>query len=327
MKKKKYLNYDHDLKRIFNSSKEFSFNRDNRNKGPIYLKKFLKSKNIIISNKVSSNTAVHFFAKGNLLKKKNYLIHNEIENVIEGNTYKNMKKNFDKIFTTLDDFVDNKKFFKIFDPNFFPKIKKKPFFNNKRKLLCCISGNKYTKTKQRGDLYIKRYEDIKWFEKKIIDDFDLYGVGWQSFRRNNNFFNKVIFKFLNRLLPHNSNLINKSNRGKIKKKNILYNYKFSICYENSSSYNGYITEKIFDAFFYGNIPIYLGAPNITKYIPSNCFIDRRRFKDQKSLHNYLVTMNDDRIFQYKKNILKFLKSNKAKSFSPQNFAKLIYKNI
>ena len=75
MKKKKYLNYDHDLKRIFNSSKEFSFNRDNRNKGPIYLKKFLKSKNIIISNKVSSNTAVHFFAKGNLLKKKNYLIH------------------------------------------------------------------------------------------------------------------------------------------------------------------------------------------------------------------------------------------------------------
>lgn len=46
---------------------------------------------------------------------------------------------------------------------------------------------------------------------------------------------------------------------------IYANYKFIICFENSKT-NGYVTEKIFNVFLSGSIPIYDGAPNIVYYI-------------------------------------------------------------
>lgn len=52
---------------------------------------------------------------------------------------------------------------------------------------------------------------------------------------------------------------------------IYSEYKFIICFENSKT-DGYITEKIFNVFLSGSIPIYDGAPNITDYIVSGSFI-------------------------------------------------------
>ncbi|EOI4125523.1 TPA: glycosyltransferase family 10 [Campylobacter jejuni] len=45
------------------------------------------------------------------------------------------------------------------------------------------------------------------------------------------------------------------------KHEILLKYKFNICFENSS-YPGYLTEKLFDAFFAGCIPIYWGDTSL-----------------------------------------------------------------
>ena len=64
-------------------------------------------------------------------------------------------------------------------------------------------------------------------------------------------------------------------------------YKFSICYENTRGVPGYITEKIFDSFQAGVVPVYLGAPNITDEVPAGCFIDRRKFSSYQKLHAYL----------------------------------------
>ena len=51
------------------------------------------------------------------------------------------------------------------------------------------------------------------------------------------------------------------------------NISFAICYENARDIPGYITEKIFDCFFAGCVPIYWGgAPNVTDHIPANTFI-------------------------------------------------------
>lgn len=52
---------------------------------------------------------------------------------------------------------------------------------------------------------------------------------------------------------------------------IYSQYKFIICFENSKT-DGYITEKIFNVFLSGSIPIYDGAPNITDYIVPGSFI-------------------------------------------------------
>jgi hypothetical protein len=52
---------------------------------------------------------------------------------------------------------------------------------------------------------------------------------------------------------------------------IYSKYKFIICFENSKT-PGYVTEKIFNVFLSGSIPIYDGAPNITNYIVPGSFI-------------------------------------------------------
>jgi hypothetical protein len=52
---------------------------------------------------------------------------------------------------------------------------------------------------------------------------------------------------------------------------IFSQYKFIIVFENSVT-DGYITEKIFNVFASGSIPIYNGAPNITDFINPKSFI-------------------------------------------------------
>ena len=58
----------------------------------------------------------------------------------------------------------------------------------------------------------------------------------------------------------------------------LSKYKFSICFENSIT-AGYISEKIFDCFYAGTIPIYYGDPNVKESIDPDSFIDFRKFDD------------------------------------------------
>jgi hypothetical protein len=46
----------------------------------------------------------------------------------------------------------------------------------------------------------------------------------------------------------------------------IANYKFHLAFENSR-HDGYISEKIWQSFYAGTVPIYLGAPNIRNYLP------------------------------------------------------------
>jgi hypothetical protein len=59
---------------------------------------------------------------------------------------------------------------------------------------------------------------------------------------------------------------------------VLSKYKFVVCFENSYS-AGYLTEKIFNCFFAGTLPIYKGCPDIANYIQPSCFIDAMREED------------------------------------------------
>lgn len=90
---------------------------------------------------------------------------------------------------------------------------------------------------------------------------------------------------------------------------------------------GYVTEKIFDAFYALTIPIYWGAPNVTSYIPSNCFIDMRNFKNYDELYAFLTTMDEKSYNEYLTNIQLFLESNAFKSFCVKNVTLLMSKAI
>ena len=192
-------------------------------------------------------------------------------------------------------------------PQSYNGILKDCFENTNRKFLTLINANKKPRF-QHGELYSKRIDAITFFAK--TNDVDLYGFGW----------NKPILFF-----PYwlHRRAIKKVYRGSTEfKYQTLSKYNFAICFENCT-FEGYITEKIFDCFVVGTIPIYYGAPDIEKYIPKNCFIDMRDFKDYSELRLFLKSLTPSQINSYKTNIRNYLESEQYKPFRQEHFAKTV----
>ncbi|WP_333804538.1 glycosyltransferase family 10 domain-containing protein [Sulfurospirillum sp.] len=254
--------------------------------------------------------------------KKSYLLLFESELIKQNNWDLAKHQHFNKIFTWHDDFIDNKKYFKM---NFSQEISQNIHkdLSQKQKLCTLVAGNK--KVKHPLELYTKRLDAIKWFEKYHLDDFDFYGIGWDDYTHENKYIRFLFkkLKILKLFKPHYA-----SYKGKIKsKKEVLEKYKFAICYENARDIPGYITEKIFDCFFAGCVPIYWGANNITEHIPKECFIDKRNFETYEELYFYISNMDKKTYINYLNSIKLFLNSDKAYVFSSEYFAKTIVNNI
>jgi hypothetical protein len=230
-----------------------------------------------------------------------------------------LHKNYKKIFTWNDALIDNQRYFKVNYAFEFPdQIYKK---NIKNRLVCLIAGHK--KSNFPYELYSEREKAIKWYQQNSVTDFDLYGVGWDRYQFSVPFISKI----LNRLLPIKSKEYT-SYKGKVKSKHdVMKNYKFAICYENIYGDNGYITEKIFDAFAAGCVPVYLGAPNVKDYIPEACFIDKRDFKSYSELHDFLKNMSEKTYFSYLDAIDCFFQSAQSIPFRAEYFAKTIVDEV
>lgn len=93
-------------------------------------------------------------------------------------------------------------------------------------------------------------------------------------------------KFMNnRRLP--------ADKGRESKLGVISSYKFTIAFENARS-NDYVTEKLFDAFWAGSVPVYFGAPNVEKFVPGrDSYIDAARFADPKDLADHLIAIARD----------------------------------
>ena len=180
------------------------------------------------------------------------------------------------------------------------------------------------------ELYSKRVEAIRWFEKNHIKDFDLYGVGWNKYR----FKGVKIVRALNRL-PYFPKFFLRftkqtylSYKGTLEnKRTVMEKYKFSICYENARDIPGYITEKIFDSFFAGCVPIYWGANNVFDYIPKECFIDKRDFTSYEDLYSFIKNMSNGSYMQYLESIENYLDSEDSFQFQGEGFSKKIVSDI
>jgi hypothetical protein len=256
---------------------------------------------------------------------KSFLILWESEFIRPDNYNKSNHDMFKKVFTWHDKFVDNKKYIKINFVHRFPeKINKD--INNKESLCVLIAGNKKPPYTKIGDLYSEREKAIRWFEENHPNDFDLYGVGWNRYR----FSGPKLFRALNRI-PMLPEIYMKftacgypSYKGMVaRKKPIMEKYKFSICYENVQGIPGYITEKIFDSFFAGCVPIYLGADNISDYIPKNCFVDKRDFNSYECLYQFMNGIGEVEYLNYLDNIQYFLNSEQARQFQAESFANIV----
>lgn len=212
---------------------------------------------------------------------------------------------FKKIYTWNDSQVNNKKIFKFYFPQDLKTMKPINFID--KKLMVMINRNApgyYRLFSLFGkNNYFKRKKVATFLSKKYERDFDLFGRGWK--------------------------INSKSYKGEYKgdKLKKLANYKFCICFENASQ-DGYITEKIFDCFRAGCVPVYLGPHNISKYIPQNTYIDFKGYSDNEKLVRFLKDMEKVEYNKYLTNAKKFLGSKKTiKYWSRDAFEKMIINEV
>ena len=128
------------------------------------------------------------------------------------------------------------------------------------------------------DLYNTRINALLYFSRN--KNFDLYGQGWN---------NTILGISKNDQQRIRNSYCGKFPRGNENKHEILKNYQFAFCFENTV-FPGYVTEKIFDSILCGAIPIYYGAPDISEFIPKDVFIDFKRFNTFNELEYYLINM-------------------------------------
>lgn len=250
-------------------------------------------------------------------------------------------KNFDKVFTFDTKLVDHKKFIQYnypidFETEALPgPVSEKEF--NERKLCTLMAGTFSVlphKPEMKSLLY-ERYKAIRWFNKMAPHDFDLYSRAaiekkFEEFR-GASYLQKFVpalrqsigtYKF-----KKNIQAVFKGSAGAHKKIETMKNYRFYICYENTQGINGLISEKIFDCFAASCVPIYAGAPDISRYVPANCFIDKTKFASYEDLHKFLVSMTYAEYTEYISSIIQFMSSSKTEPFKVNSFTKTIISTI
>ena len=175
------------------------------------------------------------------------------------------------------------------------------YWNRENRLnrIVVINGN-HKPASYKGELYSKRIEVMAQLNKE--NWVDLYGRDWDKW-----------WSRVSLWLPYwknRSELMSIYKGACSSKLEILSQYNFSLCFENMAM-EGYITEKIFDGFYAGTVPIYLGAKDIQQWIPENTYIDFRNFKTISDLIQYLNGLSSKNLQDYKENARIFLQSDEG----------------
>jgi hypothetical protein len=254
-----------------------------------------------------------------------YLLLSETPTILPVNL--NVPAAYRKVFSWDDTRIDDTRFIKINLPNRLT-IPAVDGFTHRDRFCCVIAGNKAAAVPDSRELYSERVRAIRWFEKYAPQDFDLYGTSWDIPPVQPG----LVGKLVKRLWGYAPRYLRPqpfpSYRGKVERKHdVLQRTRFSICYENVRDMPGYITEKIFDCFFAGCVPIYWGANNVADHIPADCYIDRRQFADTAATYAHLKAIDEATYRGYQERISVFLASDAAKPFGSEFFVETIVSTI
>ncbi len=157
-----------------------------------------------------------------------------------------------------------------------------------------------------SELYKDRLDAIRHFSRSA--DFDLFGRGWSN---------------TSTLSGPEASAVARSYRGEIpalEKVATLSNYRFALCFENTA-FPGYVTEKIFDCFVAGCIPIYLGAPDIKNMVPAGSFIDARDFRDFAGMESFIRALKPEVAREYVVSAADFMSSKSADIFTQDHLVR------
>ncbi|MEC4888446.1 MAG: glycosyltransferase family 10 [Nitrospira sp.] len=212
-------------------------------------------------------------------------------------------------------------------PQSFDRVHEAVWDQPRHKFMVMINSNKLPRL-YVNELYTERQKAVEYFSR--TNDIELYGPGWNdpssrvgktwvpaTVRR----IQREIVRRWHRIRPDPLlEAARRVYRGRANTKaEALSQYTFALCFENMIL-TGWITEKIFDCFFAGTVPIYWGAPNITDRIPAECFIDMRQFSNYPDLRAFLKSLDGQAIRAYRQNARDFLSSPQFRPFSKEAFA-------
>ena len=243
--------------------------------------------------------------------------------VLPRNFSTELYRHFDRVFTWHDELVDESKVVKI-NYAFDLQVGPHPSFAERPDFMCAIANNK--RSDDPNELYTKRREIITWYERTHPGDLNLYGAGW-DYIGGGALVARILRKVrLGKLLR--SRQYDKTWRGIAHQKTpILLRHRFNLCFENIRDVPGYITEKIFDCFFTGCVPVYLGAGNVSAHIPRGCFIDFRDFDSCEDLHLFLKGIDSRKYAEHQEEAAAFLRSALGQKFSSAHFARTVADQI
>lgn len=170
-----------------------------------------------------------------------------------------------------------------------------------RKLACLISGDKILLS--RDELYSHRRKVIRWFERNHPEEFGFYGRGWMADYQN--------FK---------------TYQGESDCKLRTYaQYRFAFCFENCKREAGCVSEKIFDCFVAGIVPIYKGSDEIQNFVPKECYIDGWEFSTTKEIYDFIKNMPQERYEMYLQAARDYMASDLIKKVSPKEQAQKMHR--
>jgi len=134
------------------------------------------------------------------------------------------------------------------------------------------------------EIYVDRIAAIQYFSSH--GDFQLFGMGWdQAIPGFGREYVQAARKVWSGPLEYQ------------RKREVMGGFKYALCFENCA-FPGYVTEKIFDCFLAGCIPVYFGAPDIADFVPTQAFIDYRKFEKYTDLDRYLRAMTEANALSY-----------------------------
>jgi hypothetical protein len=189
--------------------------------------------------------------------------------------------------------------------------------------LVLVASNKASPSGNQN--YFLRRRLIK---ENLRGDFDVYGIGWAGKRTTLilTSLKQIVFSLRFGYVPRLNTMLRgvfsdfpKTNGFVDDKHELLQGYKFNIIIENSSIIH---TEKIFDAFINGTIPIYFG-PELDGFgIPNSAYI---RFDGSlRGLHDSLMCLEASDFERMRNESTRFISSNE---FQNQFSAESVYSRI
>lgn len=191
-------------------------------------------------------------------------------------------------------------------------------FDNKRKKL--YSADQYTT--------LRNYGDVQFDSKKFCS----FIVKNGSCQKRNDFFHKLsAYKKVDAAGPLFNNvgsILEGGAKAVETKLNFLPQYKFNMCFENSS-WPGYATEKLYEAFMGKTIPIYWGSPTIEVDFNPNAFLNWHDYGDDELFLKAIKKVDNDHE-EYTNMFLEPMFSRGQSKFFDQNrlcewFDKNVYK--